>query len=385
MRTDKMNARKECPLNYYVSFNGGIIKKATGISLHVRDWDGVKQKIRSNASVKVKNYDNKIGQRMTDFNNYILNLSISNKAINRTAIDDFFDDNVSKDFYKFYDNFVSYNSKKKVKPWADSTIGKYKNSLVVFKEFLKKRKALDFGDISLKMILDFDAYLYKKELHINTVYNYHKSLRVVMKEALKLKLMTTIPYFFFEPPKGEIKTERIPLTKNEVVSIANLKLGEEHKALGLYKDFLLFYCYTGCRFQEIFSIEKTGFTKTEFKYIDAKDKTIKVKPLNKEAWRIIIKYNARSKTNLVFPKRANPTVNKKIKEVAKLAKIDKHIITHLGRHTLATNMRANGAKMEDIASVLGQKKVDTTKLYAKPSKKILLEAVTGLYSSKEVA
>lgn len=57
-------------------------------------------------------------------------------------------------------------------------------------------------------------------------------------------------------------------------------------------------------------------------------------------------------------------VNKMLKEISAENPTLPHIHPHMLRHTFATNLRANGAELEDIRDSLGHKKMDTSLIYA---------------------
>lgn len=57
-----------------------------------------------------------------------------------------------------------------------------------------------------------------------------------------------------------------------------------------------------------------------------------------------------------------------IKQIGVRSGIGRNIFPHLLRHTFATDMLAQGAKIDEVSEMLGHKKLETTKIYAKTSK-----------------
>ena len=72
-------------------------------------------------------------------------------------------------------------------------------------------------------------------------------------------------------------------------------------------------------------------------------------------------------TALVFHKILdNGTCNNSLKQVAKEAKITKHLTYHMARHTFATTITlSNGVPIETVSKMLGHKNLHTTQIYAR--------------------
>ena len=70
--------------------------------------------------------------------------------------------------------------------------------------------------------------------------------------------------------------------------------------------------------------------------------------------------------NKVLPVLTNQKMNAYLKEIADLSGINKHLTTHLARHTFATTVTlANGVSIESVSKMLGHKSLRTTQHYAK--------------------
>lgn len=68
----------------------------------------------------------------------------------------------------------------------------------------------------------------------------------------------------------------------------------------------------------------------------------------------------------VLPVLTNQKMNAYLKEIADLSGINKHLTTHLARHTFATTVTlSNGVSIESVSKMLGHKSLRTTQHYAK--------------------
>ena len=71
------------------------------------------------------------------------------------------------------------------------------------------------------------------------------------------------------------------------------------------------------------------------------------------------------KKDVVLPVITNQKMNAYLKEIADLARIEKHLTTHLARHTFATLSLSNHVPIESISKMLGHSDIRTTQIYAK--------------------
>jgi site-specific recombinase XerD len=92
-------------------------------------------------------------------------------------------------------------------------------------------------------------------------------------------------------------------------------------------------------------------------------------PLLPVALEIVKRYEnhpRRLRSNQLLPVKANQVYNAYLKEVALLCGIDKHLTTHIARHTFATTITlSNGVPIETVSKMLGHSKISTTQIYAK--------------------
>lgn len=86
---------------------------------------------------------------------------------------------------------------------------------------------------------------------------------------------------------------------------------------------------------------------------------------DKKAVSIVNRYtNVHSPESLCFPDLTNQYVNRELKELATLAKIDKRLTYHSSRHTFATTLLNKGVRIEAVRALLGHKKLEQTQEYA---------------------
>ena len=127
-------------------------------------------------------------------------------------------------------------------------------------------------------------------------------------------------------------------------------------------------CYCGLRHSDIKSlrrehIQEHYIVKKMVKGRMGRQKTIRI-PIRK---RLLSLLDLKSKSGLVFeqPVQENGTTNNYLKEIFKIAGIEKHITFHGCRHTFAINSLLVGIKIEVVSDILGHSELTTTQRYAR--------------------
>ena len=80
---------------------------------------------------------------------------------------------------------------------------------------------------------------------------------------------------------------------------------------------------------------------------------------------IIKRYEPYRISNTLFNIGSHDTINKRIKEVAKMCGIVKRTSFHLSRHTFAVSALNYGMPIESVSKILGHTNITTTQIYAK--------------------
>lgn len=273
-------------------------------------------------------------------------------------------------------------------------------------------KDLRFKEITLSFLNDFKSYLQKCPnscnsnllLNPNTIKKYMLSFSVIYAKGLRryeeegLNIAVN-PFERFEC-KGIEASEKAKLSEEEIQSIIDLDLKKDSLIWHTRNCFLLaFYC-GGMRFGDTIQLRQCYVVKDSgyrLKYTMEKTDKNKNIVLIPEAVEILKNYMDLDKPskNYIFPflnnsapfakavtsaekaslnpsevmdlKKAlsskNALINKKLKELAELAGIDKHISTHIARHSFADLARRKNENVYDIRSVLGHSDIKVTQSY----------------------
>lgn len=236
-----------------------------------------------------------------------------------------------------------------------------------------------WDDVTTEKLYEFDAWLHSlrkpqseaarlagvvpERLSNAGVYNYHKTLKALLNRARRMGKIATNPY---ELLRGQFKrgdkenTEY--LTEEEMTRIRTLPL-QKGSVLDIARDLFVFQMFTGLAYSDAEAFDFKRYKKVDgtWRYVGKRIKTgvPYVSELLPPAVEVLQKYGG------TVPQVSNADYNHRLKEIQRLAGIETRLHSHLARHTFATWMLANGAKIENVARMLGHENIVTTQRYAK--------------------
>lgn len=230
-------------------------------------------------------------------------------------------------------------------------------------------------DITAENISNFDAWLHQRrkksgEAIIDAaVYKYHRCLKALLNRAVTFGKIERNPY---ERLRGQIKRgekENVEyLTESEMKAIENLDVNGD-ETMEISKDIFIFQLYTGLSYSDAQNFDFGKYKEVDGKWINTGER-IKtgvpyVSSLLPPALNVLKKYDYR------IPQIENHIYNRALKSIGVMAKISTPLHSHLARHTFATWMLRNGAKIENVSRMLGHTNIRQTQRYAK----VLAESV----------
>jgi site-specific recombinase XerD len=251
---------------------------------------------------------------------------------------------------------------------AHDTFKSYKAQISKLKRFNER---ISFSDLTPDFIHKYKKFL-REELgnNENTTNKSLRILKVFINWAIEDELMEKNPF-------SRIKTKHVD-GKREFLNIYELKKLQELYNRGTLKNnlhnvlqYFLFSCYTGLRYTDIKelkfkSIKKRTIGENKVDIIEIfmhKTKMPVSIPITARASNIMPKRY--SKNQYVFKVLTNQKTNQNLKEIIKIAGIDKNISFHSARHTMATTGLEMGIPIEVISKILGHTELKTTQIYAK--------------------
>ncbi|MDE7421725.1 MAG: site-specific integrase, partial [Muribaculaceae bacterium] len=176
------------------------------------------------------------------------------------------------------------------------------------------------------------------------------------------------------------KAERTFLTEPELKSMMALDL-KAFPRIESVRDTFVFCCFTGLAFIDVQTLRRTDISTDSdgrmwIRKTREKTDELSIIPLLDVPKSIMDKYENHPTVlakGVVLPVMSNQKVNAYLKELADLAKISKHLTSHIARHTFATMSLNNHVPLETISKMLGHSDIKTTQIYAKMMDKTISE------------
>jgi site-specific recombinase XerD len=333
---------------------------STGISIPNPDlFDVVKQQIRG---IKYTNENTILFSFKNRADKIILDYVLNKKQLTFEIFDRLFkQETYNKD--SFYD-FALEEIKLMTGTVSDSYIRQLKVEVSKLKQF---KKSLTFDEITIRFIQKYEQYM-RTVLNnkTNTVGKSMKRIKMLIAKAIKNELMSKNPFDSYK-----IKAEpsnRIFLSIDEVNLLQKLYdsncLKNNHQKV---LHYFLFSCYTGLRYGDLNDfgmnkIEKNGNDYIINLVMEKTRGSVRI-PMTEKAINLIKDKMIDDKP--FFELYTGQVSNRFLREIIKIADINKKISFHCARHTFATIALTIGVPLVVVSKLLGHTDIRTTEIYAK--------------------
>jgi site-specific recombinase XerD len=235
-------------------------------------------------------------------------------------------------------------------------------------------------DVTAENICAFVAWLHQRKkknganIIDSAVFKYHRSLKAMLNRAVTFQKIDRNPY---ELLKGKFKRgdrENVEyLTESEMKAIEQMELPAD-ELMQKTRDLFVFQMYTGLSYSDAQAFDISQYSRDGdiYKHNGERIKTgvAYVSQLLPPAIRVLEKYG------MQVPQIENHVYNRELKIIGMSAGIKIPLHSHLARHTFATWMLRNGAKIENVSRMLGHTNIRQTQRYAK----VLAESVHEDYA-----
>ncbi|MBW8198200.1 site-specific integrase [Flagellimonas abyssi] len=259
------------------------------------------------------------------------------------------------------------------KDFVAGTAERYKTAKSHLCEYLRRelrKKDIPVQHVDHAFISGFEYYLKtKRKCSHNTAIKYVVNFKKIIRIAYANGWITKDPFANW---KARLKNvEREFLTNEELQQLMDYPFTNER--LEHVRDCFVFCCFTGLAYADVKKLTHDDFVVgiDGDLWINTKRTKTKTKsniPVLPTALMILEKYEHSPLLvdKKVLPVLTNQKMNAYLKEIADLSGINKHLTTHLARHTFATTVTlSNGVSIESVSKMLGHKSLRTTQHYAK--------------------
>lgn len=362
---------------------------AIGRSVNPENWDQRRKmsKGRSRRDLELNKYLDEVRARFSEIHNTLVR---DKKVINPIVMRDLFLGKVEKP-KMLCDIFRQANQKRKEEldrgDIVKATYQRWERCISYLEDFFKITMNVDdvpVRDVTSGMLDDFEHFLrMSKGCANNAAVRYLRCVKNTIQYAMAHKWITEDP--FLGKKYQRTYAEREFLTETELMTMMKLDFTETPR-LELVRDTFVFCCFTGLAFCDIKSLKRENIVKdcdgnTWIRKSREKTGELSIIPLLEIPRNIAEKYEEDplvKSTGVVLPVITNQKMNAYLKEIADLARIKKHLTTHIARHTFASLSLSNHVPMESIQKMLGHSDIKTTQIYAKMQDRTVYEDMESM-------
>lgn len=275
----------------------------------------------------------------------------------------------------------------------------YYDTLNSIKRF-QRNKHLTFNEINHAYLEKYEIFLRSRGGTDGGISVRMRSIRSLFNSAIKRNVINqkVYPFKTYKISKFKSSALKRALTIEEIDRIVRLDLNDFAHLIN-FRNYFLFSFYTrGMNFADMITLKWDNIVDSRIYYTRLKTKRnfqIKILEPVQEILNFYKEYP--SNTNYVFPillkdnlspsqveNRKNKVLkefNYALKEIGKLANINKPITTYVARHSFATCMKQKGVSTDVISESLGHQNIAITQTYLKSfSNSVLDEAAKVLFN-----
>ena len=196
----------------------------------------------------------------------------------------------------------------------------------------------------------------------DSVYNYHKYLKSAINKAMKFRILSVNPY---DQLKGTFKRTKRDvvdyLTEDQMRKVMELTpVPGSQAAMAL--DLFIFQMWTGLSYSDTQIFDISQYRQIDGKWLHVGQRVKTGVPYVSQLLPPVVEMLERNGWQV--PKMNNQRYNQMLKAIGMVIGIE-NLHSHMGRHTFATYMLSNGAKIENVSRMLGHTNITQTQRYAK--------------------
>lgn len=259
------------------------------------------------------------------------------------------------------------------KGYAKGTLDRFtitKNHLTAFVKFKLGSTDLEFADLDLEFVKDFEFYLRTvRNCSNNTTLKYIANFKKIVIRAIDREIILKDPFKNFKSRKTKIAKK--PISTQELYELERHYFSTDR--LNVVRDVFVFQCYTGLAYIDAYQLKRTDIRKgidgnTWIMSERQKTGSPTNVPLLPQALKIIEKYKEHPlclQRGTVLPVSSNQKMNEYLKEIAILCGFPFTLNTHMARRTFGSTITLNNnVPIHVVKEMLGHASVKQTEAYA---------------------
>ena len=260
-----------------------------------------------------------------------------------------------------------------------------KNTLLNYLKSIKKSKEnLRFKDITPAFLEKFEVYMRSRSNRDSGIAFRMRQIRAVFNKAISRKMISQdlYPFKFYKISRLKLAPNKRALTIDEFKKIRDLDLATYPNLIEAYNYFMFSFYTRGMNFVDMMLLKKENIQNGRIAYTRSKTKGKFNIEIVDKVQNILDYYEAKNLDSpFIFPillqenmtpqqiayreQKVLSRYNKKLKELASLAGINKNITSYVARHSFATILKQIGTSTDVISELMGHSDVQITMTYLK--------------------
>ncbi|WP_313091959.1 site-specific integrase [Chryseobacterium flavum] len=339
------------PVYINLNISGKRKRVSARIKIHPEYWDDkhmtiIDSESSHNEHLLIKQLDGKI-------TNIRIKYRLAELPLTMTAfLDQLWTAPSTVDFISFFFSIIDLQT-----DLSHNTIEKHKQIFNKLKEF---RQEIPFSEIDLlffeKVRENFNI------IHKNAETTVNSNISVIKKYLIKAeKFGVKLSIDLDDVRVGDTGGRIIWLQEHEIEKLFEYYFSSYiPDYLKISLGYFLVDCYTGMRISDVKARTRVEMLEefvhfSAFKGKHRKNIMLYILPKVREI------INAEPRLFTEF--KSEVSINRNLKDIAKICGIKKRLYFHVGRHTFATNYILKGGKVENLQILLGHSKITTTMKY----------------------
>jgi len=275
----------------------------------------------------------------------------------------------------------------------------YKTTIDYIQRFLSHKYAngdIFLSQLSIEVITEFEHYVRTNPIKCqdpclgNGLAKHVQRFKRIISWAVELKWLKTNPINTYSCPIK--KTKRKKLTIQELVALEEQDFTND--TVRYVRDLFVYSCYTGLAYVDVMALKESHFewqpggTVWCYIYRTKSDELCGI-PLLKRAANILNLYKTRHVSNEcntnVFKRISNQEINRSLKIIKEICRIETPMTYHVARHTFAKTVALkNGVPLETVQIMMGHTKITTTQIYADVDEEKVMDDLAGIEEKLQI-
>lgn len=388
-RRNTANKAGECAIRFRISVNGTRIDSNSGKYIDPALWNQTKERAKGTSAKAVALNDYIDATNVKLFNLFQEMQTDGCQVTAQELYNRFFNIGPHKKVERMIiATFVEHNQECRALMGRDfelGTIKKYETITRLLQKFIKLKYEADdlpLSRLDRDFIHGFEMYLkIDRRQQQNTVARYMKGVKKITNRALQNEWITKNPFDGIKVRTAQ--TNPTFLTLDELLKIYRHKFDG---VLEVVRDMFVMSAYTGLAFIDISNLKPEHVVEDDngkmwIRKPRQKTEIVQNVPLLEIPQKILVKYKDNEKAQskgVLLPVPCNQVMNRYLKEIGSLCRIDKVLTTHVARHTYATVCLSQGVRIENVSKMLGHTSIKMTQHYARVLDSSIMEDMDGI-------